>query len=170
MKTAVSLLLSLAITSALLATPFKPVAPDERYGVISDTWRFASSLSHDATGMIEVCYAEVGSAERLLGRVELRPFQSSDAKSPDLRILFATAEVDGKKKVVLVVSCGIRAGIFMVDVPGLTTRSRVGIGAPVAGPTGEFNLLAVGDGVKITRDGGMSGEQGRLFFRYIEKS
>ena len=171
MKRTLPVLLSLAITSTILAAPFTPVRPDEPFGVLSNTWRFASNLSQDATGTIEVCYAEAGATERVLGRVELRPFRSSDAKSPDLRILFTKAEVDGKQMVVLLVGYGIRSGVFIVEVRGLTTHSLAGVGAPLAGPTGEYNLLGFGDqGVRITRDGGMSGEQGRLFFRYVEKT
>lgn len=169
-----SLLFTLAFTSAMFAAPFKPVTPDEpygeAYGVGTRSWRFASSLSHDATGTIEFFYVENGSAERMLGGVDVRPFQSSRTEAPDLRILFAKTEVDGRPRVVLLIGYGIRSGVFVAEVPGLTGHSLVS-GASLAGPSGEYNLLGWGDGpVRLARDGGMSGERGRLFFRYVGKN
>lgn len=171
MKSIGSLLVTLTFTSAMFAAPFKPVAPGdlngEPYGVGTRSWRFASSLSQEATGAIEVCYVETGSAERVVGRVDVRPFRTSRTELPDLRILFATTEVDGRKRIVLIVGYGIRSGVFVVEVPGLTEHSLVG-GASIAGPSGEYNLLGWGDsGVTLLRDGRMTGERGRLFFRYV---
>lgn len=171
MRIMFSLLFSFGFSTCVFAAPFKPVAPDEpygeAYGVGTRSWRFASSLSHDAAGTIEVCYAEAGSAERVLGRVEVRPYRSSRTEAPDLRILFAKGEVSARPHVVLVAGYGNRSGVFIVEVPGLTNHSLVG-GTSLAGPAGEYNLLGWGDGpVRIAQDGGMSGERGRLFFRYV---
>jgi hypothetical protein len=170
MKTYLHILLVLIATAAFAAAPFTPLQPDEGYGVPSTAWRFASSLSKDATGVIEICYGEEGSTERVLGTVDVRPFLSSESKSPDLRILFTRTTLEGKEMVVLLVGYGIRAGVFVVDVPGLTSHSLAVAGTPLAGASGEFTLLGFGDGpVAIKRDG-MTGVRGRLFFRYIEKS
>jgi len=170
MKSSFLTLLSLVLISVGLAAPFKPVSPDEPYGVVSSTWRFASDLSKDASGVIELCYAEEGSAVRVLGSVGVRPFRSSDMKIPDLRILFTTAEFDGTKKVVLLVGYGLRSGVFIVDVPGLTTHSLVVSGTPQPSPSGEFTLLGFGDGAITIKPDGMIGVRGRLFFRYVEKA
>jgi hypothetical protein len=171
MKSSLFTLLSLVFVSIGFTAPFKPVSPDERYGVVSSSWRFASDLSQDADGTIELCYAEEGSAVRVLGRVEVRPFRSSDTKVPDLRILFAPAEVDGKRKIVLLVGYGIRSGVFIADVPSLTTHSLSISSTPHASASGEFTLLGFGDGaVTIKSDGSMVGVRGRLFFRYVEKT
>ncbi len=170
MKSFLFALLPLVFVSIGFTAPFKPIGPDERYGVVSSSWRFASELSKDATGVIELCYAEEGSIVRVLGRVEVRPFDSSEAKMPDLRILFARAEIDGKKKIVLLVGYGLRSGVFVVDVPGLTSHSLAVAGAPEAGPSGEFTLLGFGDGSVAIKPDGMEGVRGRLFFRYIENA
>jgi hypothetical protein len=88
---------------------------------------------------------------------------------PDLRILFTKAELDGKKMVVLLVGYGIRSGVFVVDVPGLTSHSLVGDGAPHASPSGEYTLMGFGDGAVTIKPDGTTNMRGRLFFRYIEK-
>ena len=136
-------------------------------------WRFASSLSKEARGVIEFCYAEEGSAERVLGRLDVLPFQSSESKMPDLRILFTRAEVDGKKKVILLVGYAGRPGAFVVDVPGLTTHQLGISGAPQISPSGEITLLGFADGPISVKGDGMGileRLRGRLFFRYVERS
>lgn len=169
MKKCLRIALFFIATAMAVAAPFTPLGPDEAYGVGSTAWRFASSLSKDATGVIEICYAEEGSAERILGTVDVRPFRSSESKMPDLRILFTKTEIDGKEKVVLLVGYGIRAGAFVVDVPGLTSHSLSVAGTPLASSFGEFTLLGFGDGAVTIKRDGMTGVRGRLFFRYIEK-
>jgi hypothetical protein len=173
MKSYLQILLScslLFLATIASASPFTPLKPDEPYGVISKAWRFASSLSQDANGVIELCYAEAGGAERVLGRVDVRPFQSSSPTVPDLRILFTTAEIEGKKRLILLVGYGIRSGAFVADVPALTTHSLVFVGAPKPGPMNDLTLAVFGDGaVKFKPDGGMEGVRGRLYFRYVEK-
>lgn len=98
-----SLFVLLAVCAS--AAPFTPRGSDSPppYGVGSTAWRFTSTLPQDATGVIELCYAEEGSAERILGRVDVRPFHSSSTEIPDVRILFTKTEVDGKPRLVLLV-------------------------------------------------------------------
>lgn len=149
------------------AAPFASLPSSEDYGSETTAWRFASSLSPDATGTIELCYIEEGSAERVIGRVGVRPFRSSAPKRPELHLLFAKAESEGKKKVVLIVSYGIRSGAFIADLPALVTHPLAISGAPVASPTGDYALLGFGDrGVSVKPDGAMEA-QGRLFLRYV---
>jgi hypothetical protein len=168
MKPCLCIPLFFAAAVAVIAAPFTPRGMDEAYGVGCTAWRFVSHLPQDASGRIEICYAEEGSAARVLGTVEVRPFRSSEAKMPDLRILFTKAEIAGKPQVVLLVGYGIRSGAFVADVPALTSHS-LAVGSPQASPAGEFTLLGFGDGaVTITRDG-MTGLRGRLYFRYREK-
>jgi hypothetical protein len=163
--------LALLILTSLGASgaPFTPRGQDEPYGVGTTAWRFASTLPQEAAGVIELCYVEDGSAERILGRVDVRPFRSSSSEIPNLRILFSKAEVDGKPRVVLIVGYGIRSGTFVVEEPNLTSHSLAIAGSPAAGPSGEYSLVAYGDRVSITREGQFSGHKGRLFFRFIGK-
>jgi hypothetical protein len=165
------ILLFFALSSAIAsAMPFSPLPPGETYFGTSN-WRFASSLTSDDTGRIEICYAEDGSPVQILGSVAIYPFRSSEAKMPDLRILFAKATVQSAKKVILIVSYGIRSGVFVVDVPGLTSHSLVSSGTPHPDQNGEITLLGFGHGgVTIKPDGIVSGIQGRLFIRYIGSS
>lgn len=160
----------LVMTLAVAAAPFMPRGPDEAYGVGSTAWRFAANLSQDASGVIELCYAEEGRAERVLGTVEVRPFRSSEAKMPDLRILFTKADIDGKKQVVLLVGFGLRSGTFVAEVPGLTSHSLAVAGTPSASPSGEFTLLGFGDGAVTVKRDGLVGCRGRLFFRFVERA
>lgn len=149
---------------------FTPRAPDEAYGIGTSAWRFASSLSKDSNGVIELCYAEEGSAERILGSVDVRPFRSAEEKMPDLRILFSKAEIEGKKKVILLVSYGLRSGTFVADVPGLTAHPLSFSGTPRESASGESTLLGHGDGpVTVKSDGDMVGLRRRLFFRYVPR-
>jgi hypothetical protein len=83
--------------------------------------------------------------------------------------LFTKADVDGGRKVVLLVGYGIRSGVFVVDIPGLTTHSLVRAGTPEACDSGEFTLLGFGEGITIKANR-LQGARGRLFFRYIEKA
>ena len=92
------------------ASPFTTLPLDESYGVGTTAWRLASHLSRDATGIIELCYAEKAGPVQVLGRVGVRPFTSSTAVMPDLRILFTKAQVNGTAKVVLIVGYGIQIG------------------------------------------------------------
>ncbi len=159
-------LLALFATSAS-AAPFASLPSSENYGPGTTVWRFSSALSQDATGTIELCYIEEGSAERVIARVGVRPFRSSDPKTPELHLLFAKAESEGKKKVVLIVRYGIGSGAFIADLPALVTHPLAISGAPVASPTGEYALLGFGDrGVSMKPDGTMEA-QGRLFLRYV---
>ena len=170
MKNLLRALLTLAFASVAFGGSFTPRAPDEAYGIGTSAWRFASSLSQESNGVIELCYAEEGSAEQVLGRVDVRPFRSSEQKMPDLRILFSKAEVDGKKKVILLVSYGLRSGTFVADVPTLLARSLSVSGTPGESASGEFTLLGYGDGpVTVKADGTMLGLRGRLFFRYVQR-
>jgi len=167
MKIFFSILFLLSAASAAAASnPFSPLPPDEAYGVGTVTWRFASALLKEASGSIEIGYAEEGATERILGRVEVRPFRSSEKKMPDLRILFAKADVAGSKQVVLIVGYGLRSGTFVADVPGLTTHSLSIAGAPWPDSNGDISLLGYGDGPIIFGQNGMTGEKGRLFLRY----
>src|SRR5664280_759973 len=169
MKRPLYVLITFALATVAFGAPFMPRAPDEGYGIGSTAWRFVSSLSKDASGVIELCYAEEGIPERILGRVDVRPFRSSEEKMPDLRILFTKAEVEGKKMVILLVSYGLRSGTFVADVPGLTTHSLSSTGTPGTSASGEVTLLGYGDGpVTVTPDG-ITGLRGRLFFRYVQR-
>jgi hypothetical protein len=150
------------------AAPFASLPSSEDYGSETATWRFSSTLSPDATGTIELCYIEEGSAERVIGRVGVRPFRSSDPKKPELRLLFAKAESEGKKKVVLIVSYGIRSGAFIAEIPALVIHPLAICGTVAASPAGEYSLLGFGDrGVSMKPDGTMEGARGRLFLRYV---
>ncbi|HVT72000.1 MAG TPA: hypothetical protein VHD61_02610 [Lacunisphaera sp.] len=170
MQNIVHALFTFAIATVSFGASFTPRAPDEGYGIGSSAWRFASHLSRDATGVIELCYAEDGNAARVLGRVDVRPFRSSTEAMPDLRILFSKVEINGTRKVVLLVSYGLRSGAFVADIPGLTTHSLVSSGTPQENSSGEVALLGFGDGpVAIKADGTMAGLRGRLFFRYISQ-
>lgn len=162
--------LFLCIGVKLCATsPFKPLPSEQSYGVTSATWCFASSLSKEATGIIELCYIEEGGKEQILGRVIVRPFRSSDEKMPDLRILYTTAEIDSRKMVVLVVGYGMRSGCFVVAVPGLTSHSLVFAGQPSPDSKDEITLSGYGEGgVGMSADGMLTGVKGRLYFRYVE--
>ena len=170
MKLPLRCLVTFGLATAAFGAPFTPRQPEENFNATTNAWRFASSLSKEATGVIEFCYAENGSAEQVLGRVDIRPFQSSGPTAPDLRILFSRAEIEGHKKVVLLVGYGLRPGLFVVDVPGLTTHSLSISGAPQANPSGEVTLLGFSEGpVSVAGDGkGMlEGLRGRLYFRYV---
>lgn len=162
-------LLTFVMASVASAAPFKPLEPDEAYGVGSTAWRFASTLSKDAVGVIEICYAEEGSPEQVIGRVDVRPFRSSASKMPDLRVLFTKAKLDGSDRVVLIVGYGIRSDTFVVEIPGLTSHSLSIAGSPHGNSAGEYTLLGFGSGGVMIKADGMEGVKGRLFFRYIEK-
>jgi hypothetical protein len=151
--------------------PFTPRGSAESFNVETTAWRFASSLSKDALGTIEFCYAEQGIPERVVGRVDVRPFRSSAANAPELRILFTRAEVDGHKKVIVLMGYAGHPGAFVVDIPGLTTHPLGIAGSPHASPSGEITLLGFADG-SISYKGedlSLEGMRGRLFFRYVGK-
>ena len=173
MKLPLCTLLSFGLVTAAFGSPFTPRPPlEENLNVTTTMWRFASSLSKDANGVIEFCYAEEGSPERILGRLDVQPFRSSETKMPDLRILFTRTEVEGKKKVILLVGYAGRPGTFVVDVPGLTAHQLEISGTPQANPSGEITLLGFADGPVSVKDDGMGmleGLRGRLFFRYVER-
>ena len=161
---------TLAVASASLGASFTPRAPDEAYGLRTSAWRFASSLSKDSRGSIDLCYSEEGGVERILGSVDVRPFRSSEEMMPDLRILFSKVEVDGKKMVMVLVSYGLRSGAFVTEIPALTAHSLCVSGMPTESAEGEVTLLGYGAGPETVKpDGSMVGLRGRLFFRYVNR-
>jgi len=158
--------LLLCTLNVAMASSFAPLQPEERFGPGIFTWRFSSNLTAEAKGVLEFCYAETGNQERVLGRVDIRSFRSSEARIPNLQILFTTAMVDGKKQAILIVGYGLRSGTFVVEVPGLTSHSLVAT-QPQESAAGEYSLLGFGDRVMLAPNS-MEGTQGRLFFRYVE--
>src|SRR6187402_3615139 len=114
MKALISICLLFASAIWCAATPFSPVPADNVFGVGVTAWRFSSSLSADATGSIEVVLKPVSAPERVIGRIGVRPFESSEPKIPDMHVLFSTAKVDGRDRVVLIIGYGIRSGTFVV--------------------------------------------------------
>ena len=156
----------LFLTSAIWcgATPFSAVPAADDFGVGVTAWRFASSLSADATGTIEVVFTPVNGSERVIGRIGVRPFESSESKIPDVHVLFSTAKVDGRSHVVLIIGYGIRSGTFVVDDPDLTSKSRVADGLPAANSAGEHCLLTLGENSMNFVSG--EGVVGHLILRY----
>ena len=136
----VALFLAMAVAAGA-AMPFVPLPQDEPIGLAASIWRFSSSLTKDSSGRIEICYAEEGKSERVLGSVEVYPFDSSESKMPDLRILFARDLASSERKVVLIVGYGIRSAVFVQDVRGLTANSLVMSGMPKPDAKGEITLL-----------------------------
>lgn len=159
----------LLATSGAIGAPFTARAMDEKYGVGTIAWRLASNLTRDATGSIELCYVE-RDAPRVLGRVGLRPFTSTEPGMPDLRILFSKADVNGSPHVVLIVGYGIRSGTFVLPVPGLTTHSLTVISQPTANERGEYTLLGFTESGNVRYENGEpAGLDGRLFFRFVPR-
>ena len=147
--------------------PFAPLPPDEPIGIAASFWRFSSALTQNSTGRIELCFAEEGKPERILGSVEIRPFVSSDSKLPDLRILFARDLASAERKVVLIVGYGIRSAVIIQAVSGLTANSLVMSAMPRPDAKGEITLLGYGDNGVAVKEDGLDGVRGRLFFRYV---
>lgn len=165
-----SILISLAVAltaSTKAAMPFTALPADEPIGLQASIWRFSSSLTKDSAGRIEICYAEIGQPEMLVGSVHVRPFVSSDTKMPDLRILVARDLSAPQKRVVVIVGYGIRSGVFIADIPELTSHSLVSSGSPKANENGEVTLVGFADGPVSFDHGRSKGLQGRLFFRYV---
>jgi len=167
MKKVIYSLVAFVSCTLASAAPFTALPLDEAYGVGTTAWRLASHLSRDATGTIELCYVENAGAVQVLGRVGVRPFTSSTAGMPDLRILFTRTQVNGTAKVVVVVGYGIRSGCFVVDAPELTAHSLFIEGTPEANPAGEYNLVLAHKGNTMTYATRVQDAAGRLYFRYI---
>ncbi len=146
--------------------PFEAQSPDEPIGIDSTIWRFSSSLTKDSSGRLEVCYTEGGDREQILGTVAVYPFVSNQ-KMPDLRILFARDMKSVPRRVVVIVGYGIRSGVFVAEVPGLTSHPLVSSGSPKANSQGEVTLTGFGDGSVSINAEGPQGLRGRLFFRYV---
>ncbi len=164
MKSLPCCVLFLLLWGCCNAAPFSPLMPENHYGVMASNWRFASSLSADATGTIEFVVITANGPERIVGRVEVRPFQSSESKIPDLHVLLTTAVVAGRKQAVLIAGYGIRSGAFVVDDADLTTKSRIVDGTPATDAKGEHALLVFGgDSMNLSSGEGITG---RLLLRY----
>ena len=142
--------------------PFTALPQDEPIGLEASIWRFSSSLTKDSSGQIEICYVEKGGPKKILGVVPVRPFVSSESKMPDLRILVARDMSSSERKVIVIVGYGIRSGVFVQDIPGMTSHSLFSDGNPKADSKGEITLTG------FTQGGGSTMElDGRLFFRYV---
>ena len=169
MKNVIFSLVTFICCTLASASPFTALPLDESYGVGTTAWRLASRLTKDATGTIELCYVEKAGPVQVVGRVGVRPFTSSTAGMPDLRILFTKTQVNGTAKMVLIVGYGIRSGCFVVDAPELTSQSLFVEGSPEADPEGEYTLVLSHAGDSMNYATRVKDAAGRLYFRYISQ-
>jgi len=169
MKPSLIIFLLLSLRLCASESPFTPLPPGDGYGFNGMAWRFASKLTAESSGVIEVCYEEVGAPTRTLVRLPLSPYYSSDTNSPELRVLLTKVQDGQTKKIVILIACGLRSATFVAEVPGLTSHSLVGNGGPIANGSGEISLLAFGESVGSSRDG-FTEARGRLYLRYLPQN
>jgi len=163
------LCLSFASLSLFAGSPFTAVrADDEKYGEASIAWRFSSSLALTARGQIQLCYAESGRPERVLGAMPaLLPILTQ--KVPDLRVLLTRSELESRKVVAVVFGYGFRTGSFVCDIPELAEPALHALmisGTPKADEKGEITLLGFHES-RATAAVASERLKGRLFIRYV---